>query len=181
MKRGRGRGERRAPLLVPRDRVRRTPWTVARRYVGRWHAVDEWAADVLGAADEVEVSQPNPRVAKRRAVIVRDIDDNEEAYDRGAPLESFDLPAGPTQEEGGRRRVIVRVYTWTVDEVAGSVYEPQWITIGFGRTARMASDHAARYVRRYAFALNHGVASRRLLFTATEVTWWTAKETTDYV
>lgn len=168
-----------APPLPPR--VPRTSWRAVAPYVSRWHAVYDWATDVLWAADELPVTTPNPRVMKRRGAWVADIDDNEEAYERGAPVEDMNVPRGPKQTEGGRRRVLVRAYMWTVDEVAGSVYEPQWITMGVGSTACMASDAFARWVRRYAYAMDQGIASRRLVATAIEVTWWTARESSDYV
>lgn len=143
--------------------------------------MNEWAAEVLGISDEVFVTQPNPRIAKRRGVWVRDIDDNEEAYERGRGIEDLEVPPGPRQDEGGRRRVLIRIYSWTVDEVAGSVYEPMWITLGVGSTARQASDHFARKVRAYSFALERGIESRKLIATAMEVTWWTARESSSYV
>lgn len=159
-----------------------TTWRKVAPYVRRWHAVNDWASDVLGLADEVFVTQPNPRVAKRRAQWVRDAADNEEAYDRGRPLEDMGgFPRGPKQVDGGRRRVLVRAYTWTLDEAAGSVYEPLWITLGVGHTARQATDGAERYIRSYMFAVSRGVESRRLVVTAIEVVWWTASQSVDYV
>lgn len=132
--------------------------------------------------DELPTRQPsNDRITIRRAAMVYDLSDDEEAYNRGLGLESIDVPRGPTAEVGGRRRVIIRMLTWIPDDPGGIAYSPQWIVTGHGLTAHSASASHARYVRGYANAVARGIESRRLIVTAMELLWWTSSRDADYV
>ena len=125
---------------------------------------------------------PNRRVAGFRGTMVRDINDEEEAYDEGVPVEHFgDIPDGPNRERGGVRRVSIRLFTWTVNAGRKGAYEPQWITTGWGMSGRAAAHAHGRWIDDYATAVSRGVASRKLIATAMEVVFWTAGPTTDYV
>lgn len=150
-------------------------------YVVRWHRVDEWARDnVLG--DVATFESDNARVAGYRGTWVWDVNDDEEAYDRGIPVERFDdVPDGPGRERGGTRRVSIRLYTWVVDTKRHSCHEPQWITTGWGMTARTAAHAHGRWIDAYASAVAAGLESRRLVAVAMEIVFWTAAEGTDYV
>lgn len=150
-------------------------------YVGRWHRVDDWARDTtLGDLSLFE--SDNARVAGYRGVWVWDIRDDEEAFDRGIPVEAFgEISDGPGRDRGGTRRVSVRLYTWVVDTKRGSVHEPQWVTTGWGMTARTAAHAHGRWIDAYAHAVAAGLESRRLVATAMEIVFWTASEGTDYV
>lgn len=138
----------------------------------------------MGLADPFPIADhPNPRVAGWRGVTVNDVHDEEEAYERGTPLEVMSPLYGhaPNRQEGGYRRVSIRLLTWVIDERRRSAYDPQWITAGWGMTAKSASDSYDRYVESYANAVDKGIESRRLKVTAIEVVFWTASVHTDYV
>jgi hypothetical protein len=153
------------------------------RYVVRWHRVDDWAYTNVAARGDVEsTDNPNTRIAGWRASWVRDMRNEEEAYDEGTPVETFgDLVDGPSREVGGSRRASVRLFTWTVNAGRQGAYEPQWITTGWGMSARAAAHAHGRWIDNYADAVSRGVESRRLIATAIEVVFWTAGPTTDYV
>jgi hypothetical protein len=132
--------------------------------------------------DVESVNSPNLRVDGFRASWVMDMRNDEEAYDEGIPVESFgEVVEGPNRERGGARRVSIRLYTWTVNSGRQGAYEPQWITTGWGMSARAASHAHGRWIDAYAYAVAHGIESRRLIATAMEVVFWTAGPTTDYV
>lgn len=153
-------------------------------YARKWHRVDDWAYTVAAArGDVVPASHPrNTRVAGWRASWVFNVDDEEEAFDKGIPLEWFgDVIEGPKRDVGGSRRVSIRLYTWTVNAGRRGAYDPQWITTGWGMSARAASHAHGRWIDAYANAVANGVESRRLIATVIEVVFWTAGPTTDYV
>lgn len=148
-------------------------------YVARWNRVLDWSRDnTLG--DLVYLSPPASRVAGWRGTWVYDIQDEEEAAERGILLS--ELPAvtrGPDREAGGIRRVSIRLYTWVIDDLGA--FEPRWVTTGWGMSARAASDRHRRWMRDYQDAVEHGVESRKLVATAMEIVFWTAGESANYV
>lgn len=153
-------------------------------YVARWHAVDDWARAACENLGDEDVFVPtNPRVSGWRGQWVRDIDDEEEAFERGVPIhEGIDIvPPGPKRDDGGTRRVSIRLYTWTLDERHGAAYSPQWVTTGWGMSGRAATYAHYRYLKDYATAVSRGIESRRLLATAVEIVFWTASAGTPYV
>lgn len=137
----------------------------------------------MNLGDEDPFIPENPRVAGWRGSWVRDLDNEEEAFERGVPIhEGIDIvPPGPDRDTGGTRRVSIRLYTWTLDERHGAAYSPQWITTGWGMSGRSATLAHYRYLRDYALAVSRGIESRKLLATALEIVFWTAGPTTDYV
>jgi hypothetical protein len=150
----------------------------------KWHRVDDWAQEATANLGDVEeyVSGMNPRVSGWRGSWILDIDDNEEAFDKGVPLEqTIDvIPRGPGRKRGGYRRVSIRLFTWVIDTTHGDAYDPQWITTGWGMTAKAATHAHYRYLESYADAVARGIESRRLLATALEIVFWTASKTADY-
>lgn len=154
-------------------------------YAAKWHRVHDWAYDVVGASgrDIVPAEHPrNTRIAGWRSSWVLDINNEEEAYERGAPVEAFgDIIEGPARDDGGTRRTSVRLYTWTINNGRQGAYDPQWITTGWGMSARSAAHAHGRWIDAYANAVAHGIESRRLVATAIEVVFWTAGPWTDYV
>lgn len=155
-------------------------------YARKWHRVHDWAYEAVaarGGRDVEPAAHPrNTRIDGWRSAWVRDLDNEEEAYDEGTPLELFqDVEEGPNRDVGGSRRVSIRAFTWTVNAGRQGAYDPQWITIGWGMSARAATHAAGRWVDDYANAVSRGVESRRLIATAIEIVFWTAGPTTDYV
>lgn len=157
-------------------------------YARKWHRVHDWAYDVVarraGRGSDVEPAEHprNTRIAGWRGAWVFDIDNEEEAYERGIPLEWFgDIEDGPDRDRGGTRRVSIRLFTWTVNAGRQGAYDPQWITSGWGMSARSAAHAHGRWIDAYGNAVANGVESRRLIATAMEVVFWTAGPTTDYV
>lgn len=146
----------------------------ATAYTREWHVTHDWALDVVSLMDEVPAPPSrNPRTMVVRGALVWDLDDDEEAYERGLPLEELDAPEGPYRVEGGRRRVVIRAFTWEVDTRTRTAFKKQWNTVGSGFSGRSAWAALSRYVRAYAWALAHGLESRKLIVTALEVTFWT--------
>lgn len=161
----------------------------AERYTARWHRVYAWAVDSL---EPMDISRPptkyHNRIETVRGIAVDDLTDDEEAFDRGIPLEWIDIAPGPAGQYrdkaragGGRRRVMIRLLSWVVDKDNPIAFSPQWIVAGHGMSALAASASLGRYIRSYALAVSKGIESRRLVVTAMDVVWWTAPENTDYV
>lgn len=150
-------------------------------YAARWHRVESWAeSSVIG--DLTPFATGNKRVAGYRGSWVMNLHDDEEAYERGIPVDGFDdVVTGPGRDDGGHRRVSIRLYTWTINAGREGAYEPQWITTGWGMTARSATHAHSRWIAAYADAVAHGIESRRLVATAMELVFWTASESADYV
>ena len=147
----------------------------ATSYTRKWHAVHAWGLDIVQAMDELDAPQPaNPRTTLLRGSLVYALWDEEEAYARGLDLMDLYVPFGPRMDEGGRRRVTIRVLTWIPDDYAGIAHDPAWITTGNGMSAFVASAKHARFTRNYADAVERGIESRRLLCTAVEVLFWTS-------
>lgn len=149
--------------------------------------VDEWAHDVcynLGDDDEEPwTSRDGERESGHRALWVRDLHDEEEAFERGIPIwKGIDIvPPGPKRAEGGVRRVSIRFYTWTLDEKYGTAYEPAWVTTGWGMSAHAATMAHYRWTDDYALAVKQHRESRKLIATAIEIAFWTAGASADYV
>lgn len=154
------------------------------RYTARWHRVRTWATRVL-PGDLSEVPSRFPRVAIVRGQWVADLNDDEEAEHHSTNLGALQLPLGPRgrgRQGGGRRRVVVRTFTWVVDLAAGGVHhDGHFITTGEGMTARAAAAAHNRYVRAYAESVSQGIESRLLRATALEVVFWTARQTVRFV
>ncbi len=154
-------------------------------YAVRWHRVDDWIQEALGLSDLVEYRPPHGlfwRLAGWRGDLLEDIWNEEEAYDRAVPLErGRAFEDAPDRKEGGTRRVSIRAFTWTIDKGTRSAYDPQWITTGWGMTARAAVAAHDRYIRNYKAALKDNRASRRLKVAAWEIVFWTANPSADYV
>lgn len=116
---------------------------------------------------------------------VADLFDDDEAERQSLGLGELHLQLGPRadgRQGGGRRRVIIRAFSWVVDMSAGGVHhDGQWITTGEGMTARAAAAAHNRYVRQYAAAAAQGIESRLLAVTALEVVFWTARASAPYV
>jgi hypothetical protein len=154
------------------------------RYVLKWHTCNEWAREAtenLGDGDPF--MSENPRVSGWRGTWVRDLENEEEAFERGVPIhKGIDVvPPGPTRDDGGTRRVSIRMHTWVLDARHGAAYDPQWITSGWGMSGRAATLAHYRYLYDYALAVSRGIESRKLLATALEIVFWTASHGTDYV
>jgi len=158
------------------------------RYAVKWHRVHDWAyaavASRAGSGNDVAPAEHprNTRIAGWRGQWVFDINNEEEAFERGVPVEWFgDIADGPARDTGGSRRVSIRLFTWVVNAGRQGAYDPQWITSGWGMSARAAAHAHGRYIDAYGDAVANGVESRRLIATAIEVVLWTAGPTTDYV
>jgi hypothetical protein len=166
-----------------------------RWYARKWHRVLDWVSDslLLAGYDSVGSARvrtgtyyrnmKHPERVEQHAVArVHDLTDDEEAYEKGLGLELLSsFPEGPGREAGGIRRVVITALTWVPDYEAGLGYDPAWITLGHGMTARTAAAAAARFVRDYTRALDARLVSRELVFTALEIKFWTARAGAEYV
>lgn len=151
------------------------------KYAVRWHRVDDWAEGNITGDLEPFISA-NKRIAGHRGVWVMDINNDEEAFERGIPLEYLDeLREGPNRDRGGTRRISIRFFTWTINAGRQGAYDPQWITTGWGMAARSAAHAHGRWLDGYRNALGAGIESRRLIATAMEIVFWTAAASADYV
>jgi hypothetical protein len=152
-------------------------------YTRRWHHVHDWAVDVVTGMDDVTpANQPhNARLTLLRGALVYDLQDDEEAYERGIDLVDLYVPPGPRREDGGYRRVIIRVLTWIPDDYGRIGYDAQWIVTGQGHTAHAATMRHRRFALAYAHAVDKGIESRRLICTGIEVLWWTASQSSETV
>lgn len=160
------------PVLGPFDRplAQEAEWALA--YCRKWLFTHDWAmTNVFG---DVTLRNGDPRRRSAEGLLVRDVDDSEEAAERGVPLERLHIEDGPTKEEGGRRRVVIRLLTWLWDVRQQDAYKPQWGTFGTGLTAREATRAFNRYIHDYANAVAKGIESRRLIVTGMSVVWWTS-------
>lgn len=174
---------------------------VGRLYARKWHRVSAWVDDELSMAGYDEVGgdrtrgkarvwggsyysrAKDPTRVERRAVArVHDLTDAEEAYEKGIPLQYLgDFGEGPGRDAGGQRRVVITALTWSADDKHEVCYDPAWITLGHGMTARTAAAAASRWVTGYQDALAAHVESRRLILTALEIKFWTAPWGANYV
>jgi hypothetical protein len=168
-----------------------------RWYAAKWHRVSRWAEDALTLAGYDDVgtdgarvyggsyyrrAKDSARVEQRAVARVRNLTDAEEAYERGSPLEQLHaFPPGPGRTTGGIRRVVITALTWVPDHEGEVCYDPAWVTLGHGMTAKTAAAAAARFVKAYEQALSARVVSRELWFTALEIKFWTAHTGTNYV
>lgn len=148
-------------------------------YVVKWHRVLAWSRESM-LGDLTYLAPPDSRVSGWRGTWVYDDRDDEEAYARGILLSELpDIVRCPDRSFGGVRRVSIRYFTWVVDELGA--FEPRWITTGWGMSACGAQNRHRRWIRDYAYAINHGVESRKLVATAMEIVFWTADKSTNYV
>lgn len=160
---------------------------VASRYTARWHRVRRWAEDTVTRpgfepVEGLTRGKWSPRVEALAASRVRELDDPEEAYPRGLPLEALDdIPRGPMADYGGRRRVVITALTWVPDHGGEIGYDPAWITLGHGMTANVASMNARRFIVNYERGLRQHSVSRELVVTAIEVKFWTSHTARDYL
>jgi hypothetical protein len=135
-------------------------------------ATHDWAMNaVIG---DVTLRNGDPRRRSAEGLLVRDMDDSEEAAERGIPLERLHIADGPNREEGGSRRIVIRLLTWVWDVRQQDAYRPQWGTFGTGMTAREATRYFNRYVSDYRNAVSKGIESRRLIVTGMSIVWWTS-------
>jgi hypothetical protein len=175
------RGKKLGASIAPGPYI--TEQRVATRYTERWHHVRTWALRVCNHTRTVtEPVARSPRIYIVDGRAVDNLYDDDEAESVATDLAALTIEVGPDAKYGGRRRCIVRVFTWLVDENAGGLlYQGQWITTGEGHSARSASGAHNRYVRAYADAVAHGVESRLLSATAIQVLWWTMAKGARYV
>jgi hypothetical protein len=161
------------PELGPFDRPLEQQDQFALAYTRKWHAVHDWAMEA--SLGDVTLRNGDPRRRSAEGLLVRNIEDDEEAAERGCPLEKLEnLPNGPNKAEGGHRRVVIRLLTWLWDVRNQSAYQPQWGTFGTGMSARAATDSFRRYVRSYQDAVARGIESRRMIVTGMSIVWWTS-------
>lgn len=153
------------------------------RYTDCWHQVYDWAWSVVEQLGSPEVIPTrSPRITVLDGHEARDLFDPEEAEPLAVDLAALWIELGPKGACTGHRRVIIRVFSWIVDENAGgALYQPQWITTGEGISAKSASAAHNRYVRAYSQAVDHGVESRLLSVTAIQVLWWTMSHRNKFV
>jgi len=150
-------------------------------YVAKWHATYDWAVSTVEGATGDAVSWPDAsdRVEKIRGSIVRDLENEEEAYRKAVPIdEIMEWLSGPApgRADAGRRRVVIRAYTWTIDDENEAAYDPEWIKLGEDMTPHAARAWAMRWMRDYQDALIEGTASREIRATALEILYWTQAE-----
>jgi hypothetical protein len=160
------------PVLGPFDRPLAQQAEFASAYCRKWMAVHDWAMEAVPG--DVTLRNGDPRRRSVEGLLVRDMDDSEEAAERGIPLEQFHIDDGPNKEVGGRRRIVIRLLTWLWDVRQQDAYKPQWGTFGTGMTALEATRAFNRYVRDYANAVTKGIESRRLIVTGISIVWWTS-------
>jgi len=155
------------------------------RYTVKWHATREWAFEVLEWDSPADWYDSNPRVTRVRAAIVRDADNEEEAYKRAIPVELIDdwlsSVRAPSRDAGGHRRVVIRLYTWVIDREHAVAYDGEWLKIADDMSAQAATARALRWAHGYADSLLAATASREIRMTQVEIIWWTATETEQYV
>lgn len=160
------------PVLGPFDRPLAQQAEFAAAYCRKWMAVHDWAMNAVPG--DVTLRNGDPRRRSAEGLLVRDMDDSEEAAERGIPLERLHIDDGPNKEEGGRRRIVIRLLTWLWDVRQQDAYKPQWGTFGTGMTAREATRAFNRYVADYRNAVSKGIESRRLIVTGMSIVWWTS-------
>jgi len=160
------------PILGPFDRPLAQQSEFAYAYTRKWHAIADWALE--NVPGDVRLRNGDPRRRTAKGLLVRDVDDSEEAAERGIPMERMRIADGPSKEQGGRRRVTIRLLTWLWDVRQHDAYQPQWGQFGTGLTALQASRAFNRYMREYQDAVTKGIESRRLIVTGMSVVWWTS-------
>lgn len=145
-------------------------------YTRKWHVTWDWAFEVLEWDDPTDWPEKNPRVTRVRASIVRDLENEEEAFKRAIPVELIDdwlSIKPPNREATGRRRVIIKLYTWVIDRENQAAYDPDWLKIADDMSAYAATMRARRWAESYAEALQNQTASREIRMTQIEILWWT--------
>ncbi len=179
----------RRPVRLPRTvstvpvgapRISRSPPA----YVRKWHAVHDWAREVLEPMDVTPYRFKGDRkVSGFVGSMVDSLLDIYEAGDDGKarPLDEIDL--GPSWEvpNSGNRRVAIRAWVWEYEPDFGNLDSPTWITLGRGWSARTAHQRAKKWLKEYIEGEQKGTVSRILRFTALEVVFWTAGPKAGYV
>jgi hypothetical protein len=157
---------------------------LAEAYTNRWHVTSDWAFEVLEWDSPTYWFDSNPRVTRVRAAIVREADNEEEAYKRAIPVELIDdwlaTVKPPGRDAGGHRRVVIRLYTWVIDREHRVAYDGEWLKIADDMSAQAATARALRWAHDYADSLIEETASREIRMTQVEIVWWTATDSESY-
>ncbi len=154
----------------------------AEAYVHKWFATYDWAVETIEsvAGEFAEWPERARRVVRVRinvrGSIVKDLENEEEAYRHAAPIE--DLPhwlsvLPPNIAKGGRRRVVIRIFAWDIDQENELGYDPEWVKAGDDMSAAAARARAIRWARSYTQVLKAGRASREIRMTQIEIAFWT--------
>ena len=153
-------------------------------YTDRWHRVWDWAFAVLEWDNPTDWYDSNPRVTRVRAAIVREADNEEEAFKKAIPVELIDdwlsSVDGPGIDLGGRRRVVIRLFTWVIDREHRVAYDGEWLKIADDMSAAAATARALRWAHAYADSLLAATASREIRMTQVEIVLWTSAEDKPY-
>lgn len=153
----------------------------AQTYTAKWHATYDWAFEVLEWDSPADWFDSNPRVTRIRAAIVRDAENEEEAFKRAIPVELIDdwlaTVTSPGRGIGGHRRVVIRLFTWVIDREHKVAYDPEWLKIGDDMSAHAATARALRWAKDYSEALIAETASREIKMTQVEIVFWTSTDT----
>lgn len=156
-------------------------------YTGKWHTTYSAALHLLGGVGVVKLLSPSERMLGMIGTLpgALDLDNEEAAFAHGRPLDGvldwlYQSPL-PMRADGGTRRCIIRIYTWTPDDEASIGVDPSWITIGSGQSPNAAWAKAARWLRRQIESAAKGYVSRELITTAVEFVFWTSAYRTDYL
>lgn len=150
----------------------------ALRYTEKWHVTQQWAFDVLEWDSPTDWGEANPRVTRVRAAIVLDADNEEEAFKLAIPVERIEewlaSVKAPGRGAAGRRRVVIRLFTWVIDRQGGVAYDGEWLKIADDMSALAATARAIRWAHEYADSLIAETASREIRMTQVEIVWWTS-------
>jgi len=113
--------------------------------------------------------------------LVRRTNSAEEAYRRGediAALENYLDLGAPDERAGGRRRVVVRVYSWVIDEEFKLGYDPEWLKVADDMSVKRAVAYVVRWAKNYDRLLQKGLESRFIKWTQLEIAFWTMGQAT---
>lgn len=158
----------------------------ATNYTSQWHAVYDWAVATCDRIPGFEwgmIPEPAARMHRMRAIIKRQYDD-EGAYKKAVPIidlyDWLSLPA-PGQKQGGRRRVVIRVFCWVMDRHNKNAYDPEWVRLADDMSAYASRARALRWASAYDKLLQAGRESREIRMTALEIAWWTREKSVKHV
>lgn len=150
----------------------------AAAYTRQWHAVHDWAFEVFEWDDPTDWPEKSERLHRVRAALAIDVENEEVAFKKAIPVELIEdwlsMPA-PDLRIGGRRRVVIRLYTWVIDRELKWAYDPEWLKIADDMSAAAARNRAIKWARGYAQQLNKGQESREIRMTQIELAWWTQR------
>lgn len=148
------------------------------RYTNQWFAVYDWTTETLDnipGFDWGRIPDNFQRMIRVRATI-RQLDNEEVAYKRALPivamLDWLQRP-GPGREEGGRRRVVIRIFCWAIDRKNEAAHDGKWIRVADDMSAHASRARARRWATQYDRDLAIGDVSRELRMTAIEIAFWT--------